>query len=196
MIRVNLLPHRELKRKQQQRDFIVMVCGVLGVAGAIWFAVHTYLAGQLEDQKGRNTYLESEIAILDKQIEEIKRLKEQTAQLLARKKVVESLQANRNETVHLIDQLVRQLPDGVYLKSVRQQGNRVTINGLAQSNARVSTLMRNLESSPWLERPNLVEIKAVSAGDKAGAVRLSDFTLSVTLTRAADDDKKPARKQG
>ena len=171
MIRVNLLPHRELKRKQQQRDFIVMVCGVLGVAAAIWFAVHTYLAGQLEDQKGRNTYLESEIAILDKQIEEIKRLKEQTAQLLARKKVVESLQANRNETVHLIDQLVRQLPDGVYLKSVRQQGNRVTINGLAQSNARVSTLMRNLESSPWLEKPNLVEIKAVSAGDKAGAVR-------------------------
>lgn len=196
MIRVNLLPHRELKRKQQQRDFIVMVCGVLGVAGAIWFAVHSYLAGQLEDQKGRNTYLESEIAILDKQIEEIKRLKEQTAQLLARKKVVESLQANRNETVHLIDQLVRQLPDGVYLKSVRQQGNRVTINGLAQSNARVSTLMRNLESSPWLEKPNLVEIKAVSAGDKAGAIRLSDFTLSVTLTRTTDDDKKPARKQG
>lgn len=194
MIRINLLPHRELKRKQQQRDFIIMGGGVLGLGIAIWFAVHTYLAGQLEEQKGRNAYLEGEIAIVDKQIDEIKRLKEQTAQLLARKKVVESLQANRNETVYLIDQLVRQLPDGVYLKSIRQQGAKVTINGLAQSNARVSTLMRNLESSPWLEKPNLIEIKAVT--DKSSA-RLSDFTLSVNLVRAdPGGDKKSPRKQG
>jgi type IV pilus assembly protein PilN len=192
MIRVNLLPHRELKRKQQQRDFLIMAGGVLGLGAAIWFAVHSYLAGQLEEQKGRNQYLEGEIAALDKQIDEIKRLKEQTAQLLARKKVVESLQANRNETVHLLDQLVRQLPDGVYLKSIKQQGNKVTINGLAQSNARVSTLMRNLESSPWLEKPNLIEIRAVSDKDKA--VRLSDFTLSVLLVRTVDDDKKTPRK--
>jgi type IV pilus assembly protein PilN len=192
MIRVNLLPHRELKRKQQQRDFLIMAGGVLGLGAAIWFAVHSYLAGQLEEQKGRNQYLEGEIAALDKQIEEIKRLKEQTAQLLARKKVVESLQANRNETVHLLDQLVRQLPDGVYLKSIKQQGNKVTINGLAQSNARVSTLMRNLESSPWLEKPSLIEIRAV--GDKDKAVRLSDFTLSVLLVRTVDDDKKTPRK--
>ncbi|MGH8617381.1 MAG: PilN domain-containing protein [Burkholderiales bacterium] len=196
MIRVNLLPHRELKRKQQQRDFFIMGGGVLGMGVAIWFAVHTYLAGQLEEQKGRNTYLEGEIAILDKQIDEIKRLKEQTAQLLARKKVVESLQANRNETVYLIDQLVRQLPDGVYLKSIKQQGAKVTINGLAQSNARVSTLMRNLESSPWLEKPNLIEIKAIT--DKSSA-RLSDFTLSVNLVRteaAGDSKKSTPRKQG
>jgi type IV pilus assembly protein PilN len=192
MIRVNLLPHRELKRKQQQRDFLIMAGGVLGLGAAIWFAVHSYLAGQLEEQKGRNQYLEGEIAALDKQIDEIKRLKEQTAQLLARKKVVESLQANRNETVHLLDQLVRQLPDGVYLKSIKQQGNKVTINGLAQSNARVSTLMRNLESSPWLEKPSLIEIRAV--GDKDKAVRLSDFTLSVLLVRTVDDDKKAPRK--
>jgi type IV pilus assembly protein PilN len=194
MIRINLLPHREIKRKRQQKEFFIMMGAVIGLGAAAWFAVHSYLGGQLEEQDGRNTYLESEIAILDKQIDEIKKLKEQTAALLQRKKVVESLQANRAETVYLLDQLVRQLPDGVYLKSVQQKANKVTVGGLAQSNARVSTFMRNLESSPYLEKPVLIEIKAVS--DKA--TRLSDFSLSVLLTRNKDEQpalaKKPAAK--
>jgi type IV pilus assembly protein PilN len=193
MIRINLLPHREIKRKQQQKEFIIMTAAVLGLGAAAWFAVHSYLGGQLEEQNGRNNYLESEIATLEKQIDEIKKLKEQTAALLQRKKVVESLQANRAETVYLLDQLVRQLPDGVYLKNVQQKGNKVTVGGFAQSNARVSTFMRNLESSPYLEKPVLIEIKAFA--DKS--TRISEFSLSVLLTRSKEEQspaKKPAAK--
>ncbi len=193
MIRINLLPHREIKRKQQQKEFFIMLGAVLGLGAAAWFAMHSYLGGQLEEQNGRNTYLESEIAVLEKQIDEIKKLKEQTAALLQRKKVVESLQANRAETVYLLDQLVRQLPDGVYLKTVVQRVNKVTVGGFAQSNARVSTFMRNLEASPYLEKPVLIEIR--SFADKNA--RLSEFSLSVLLTRNKDDvapAKKPAAK--
>lgn len=191
MIRINLLPHREIRRKQQQKEFFIMVGAVAGLGATVWFAAHSYLSGQLDEQNGRNTYLETEIAALDKQIEEIKKVQEQTTALLQRKKIVESLQANRAETVYLLDQLVRQLPDGVYLKSVQQKGERVAVNGFAQSNARVSTFMRNLESSPYLEKPSLVEIKAIT--DKTS--RLSEFSLSVSLTRSKDDPvagKKPA----
>ena len=189
MIRINLLPHRELRRKQQQKEFFILLGIVAGLGATVWFATHTYLSGQLDEQNGRNTYLEQEIAALDKQIEEIKKVQEQTTALLQRKKIVESLQANRAETVYLLDQLVRQLPDGVYLKSVQQKGSKVAVNGFAQSNARVSTFMRNLESSPYLEKPSLVEIHAIT--DKS--TRLSEFSLSVSLTRTKDEPvgKKP-----
>ena len=189
MIRINLLPHRELRRKQQQKEFFILLGIVAGLGATLWFATHTYLSGQLDEQNGRNTYLEQEIAALDKQIEEIKKVQEQTTALLQRKKIVESLQANRAETVYLLDQLVRQLPDGVYLKSVQQKGSKVAVNGFAQSNARVSTFMRNLESSPYLEKPSLVEIHAIT--DKS--TRLSEFSLSVSLTRTKDEPvgKKP-----
>ena len=194
MIRINLLPHREIRRKQQQKEFFIMLGAVMGLGATIWFATHSYLGGQLEEQNGRNTYLETEIAALDKQIEEIKKVQEQTTALLQRKKIVESLQANRAETVYLLDQLVRQLPDGVYLKSVQQKANKVSVNGFAQSNARVSTFMRNLESSPYLEKPSLVEIHAIT--DKTS--RLSEFTLSVLLTRSKEEPagKKPAAPGG
>src|SRR3970282_2398654 len=122
---------------------------------------HTYLSEQFDEQQGRNKYLQEEVVKLDTQIEEIRKLKEQTAALLARKQVVETLQGNRAEVVHLLDQLARQLPDGVYLKGIKQTGNKVTISGYTQSQARVSTLMRNLESSAYLESPGLLEIKAV-----------------------------------
>lgn len=192
MIRINLLPHREIRRKQQQKEFFIMLGAVAGLGATVWFAAHTFLNGQLEEQKSRNAYLETEIVALDKQIEEIKKVKEQTAALLQRKKVVESLQANRAETVYLLDQLVRQLPDGVYLKSVQQKANKVSITGFAQSNARVSTFMRNLESSPYLGKPSLIEIKAVT--DKGS--RLSEFNLSVLLARSKVEPagKKPAAK--
>ena len=194
MIRINLLPHREIRRKQQQKEFFIMLGAVAGLGAAIWFATHSYLSGVFEDQTGRNTYLETEIAALDKQIEEIKKVQEQTAALLQRKTIVESLQANRAETVYLLDQLVRQLPDGVYLKGVQQRANKVAINGFAQSNARVSTFMRNLESSPYLEKPSLVEIHAIT--DKTS--RLSEFSLSVLLARSKEDPagKKPAAAGG
>ncbi len=192
MIRINLLPHRELKRKRQQQQFFVMLGAVAVLGAGIWFAVHTFLNGELENQQQRNAYLESQIAVLDKQIDEIRKLKEQIAALLQRKKVVESLQANRAETVYLLDQLVRQMPDGVYLKSITQKGARVTISGFAQSNARVSTFMRNLEASPYLEDPRLIEIKAVTERNQ----RLSEFNLAVSLTRTTEDPAAAAKKPG
>ncbi len=192
MIRINLLPHREIRRKQQQQQFLVMLGGIAAIGLGVWFLVHTYLANGLDTQNSRNKYLEEEIAKVDKQIEEIKKLKEQTAALLARKQVVETLQSNRAEVVHLLDQLVRQLPDGIYLKAIKQIGSRVTINGYTQSQARVSTLMRNLESSPYLERPGLIEIKAV----QQGSTRTNEFTLNANITRVASAPAatKPASK--
>ncbi|MGH8865734.1 MAG: PilN domain-containing protein, partial [Burkholderiales bacterium] len=189
-IRINLLPHREVRRKQQQQQFFVLLAFVVVVGAAVWFVVRTYLDEQFETQQARNKYLQDEIVKLDKQIAEIQKLKDQTAALLARKRVVETLQSNRSEVVHLLDQLVRQLPDGVYLKSIKQTGGRVTITGLTQSQARVSTLMRNLESSPQLESPGLVEIKAVQQGGQ----RVNEFIMNINITRAKleDDAKKAA----
>ena len=196
MIRVNLLPHREIRRKQQQQQFFTLLGGVAVIGAAVWFVVHTYLDDQYNEQRSRNKYLEGEIAKLDKQIAEIQKLKEQTAALLARKRVVETLQGNRSQVVHLLDQLVRQLPDGVYLKGIKQTGARVTINGYTQSQARVSTLMRNLESSPHLEAPGLIEIKAVRLGNQ----RINEFTMNIDITRVQPEGAptkpgvKPAAK--
>ena len=192
MIRINLLPHREIRRRRQQHHFFIMLGAVAAVGAAMWFTVsYGYLAGQLSDQQARNKYLQDEITKLDKQIAEINKLKEQTAALLERKRVVEELQANRSEVVHLLDQLVRQLPEGVYLRAVKQQGHRVTINGYTQSQARVSTLMRNLESSPHLEGPGLVEVKSA----QAGGARTNEFTLTVNVSRPKPEaSSKPAPK--
>jgi type IV pilus assembly protein PilN len=192
-VRINLLPHREQKRQARQRQFIslaaLMAILGLGIVGL----VHFVLATRIESQNSRNALLKSEIVKLDEQIREIDKLRDQIAQVLARKQVVETLQANRNEAVHLLDQLVRQLPDGIYLHSIRQVGTKVTLVGYAQSNARVSTLMRNIEASPWVGQPELVEIKLVApAGTRApqarsaaaGAERLNEFTLNLQIKRA------------
>jgi type IV pilus assembly protein PilN len=189
MIRVNLLPHREIRRRRLQQQFFTMLGIVAFLGAAIWFLVHSSLSGRYEDQLGRNRYLQEEIVKLDKEIEDIKKLKEMTAALLSRKKVVETLQTNRAEVVHLLDELTRQLPDGVYLKGIKQAGNRVTINGYTQSQARVSTLMRNLDASPYLENSNLIEIKAVPLG----ASRINEFVLAVNIERPKQDDEKTAK---
>lgn len=193
MIRINLLPHREMRRKQQQEQFFILLAGFAAIGVAIWFVVHTYLSDALDEQSNRNKYLQAEIVKLDKQIEEIKTLKEQIASLLARKKVVETLQGNRSEVVHLLDQMVRQLPDGIYLKSIKQTGNKVTITGFTQSQARVSTLMRNLEGSRQLENPGLIEIKAATQG----GARINEFTMTIDITRSKPEEPvraKPAPK--
>ncbi|HET9404872.1 MAG TPA: PilN domain-containing protein [Burkholderiales bacterium] len=193
MIRVNLLPHREIRRKAQQQQFFIMLGTVVAIGAGIWFGVHFYLEDQFDNQVSRNKYLQEEIVKLDKQIAEIQKLKDQTAALLARKRVVETLQGTRSEVVHLLDQLVRQLPDGVYLKSIKQAGTRVTIAGLTQSQARVSTLMRNLEASPHLENPGLIEIK----GAQQGSLRINEFLMNINITRARpeSDTPKPAAKR-
>ncbi len=192
MIRVNLLPHREARRKQQQQQFFILLAFVAIIGAASWFSVHTYLNDRLQEQQSRNQYLQQEIAKLDKQIAEIKKLQEQTAALLARKKVVETLQSNRAEVVHLLDQLVRQLPDGMYLKGIKQKGNVVTITGYTQSQARVSTLMRNLESSNTLENPGLIEIKAVQLDGQ----RINEFTMNINIVRAKAEDETSSKPRG
>ena len=150
----------------------------LGLCAVFALAGHTFIAAKISNQEGRNAFLKAEITKLDKEIEEIKVLKEKTTALLERKKVVEALQANRSQVVHLLDQLVRQLPDGVYLKSIDQKGNDVKLVGYAQSNARVASLMRNLDSSEWLEEPRLIETKAVVVN----SLRVSEFSMNIKLS--------------
>jgi len=189
MIRLNLLPHREQKRAARRRQFVSLSIGLAVLAAAIVALGHVVLANQTENQNSRNALLKAEITKLDEQIKEIDKLREQTLALLSRKQVVETLQTNRTEAVHLIDQIVRQLPDGIYLRSVKQADTRVTLVGYAQSNARVSTLMRNIESSPWLEKPALVEIKSVQLPNVAG--RVNEFTLNLQVKRAAPPEVAP-----
>ncbi len=197
-VRINLLPHREQKRQARQRQFISLAVSLAVLGLAIVALVHGILAGQIEAQKDRNALLKKEIAKLDEQIKEIDRLRDQIQAVLSRKQVVETLQGNRSEAVHLLDQLVRQLPDGIYLSNVKQQGTRVTVTGFAQSNARVSTLMRNIEASPWLTRPELVEIKLVQAPGQANRdLKINAFTMTFHVKRAAPTEVKgPADAKG
>lgn len=181
MVRINLLPHREQKRQARQRTFVSVAIGLAVLGVAVVGLVHIIIAARIDNQNNRNALLTTEIAKLDEQIKEIDKLREQTQALLARKQIVETLQANRTEAVHLLDQLVRQLPDGLYLRSVKQAGAKVTLVGYAQSNARVSTLMRNIENSPWLTAPELVEIKSVPLEKQ----KVNEFTLNLRLKQPA-----------
>jgi type IV pilus assembly protein PilN len=189
--RVNLLPHREERRKLARQHFFVLAGGTALVGILIVIAMHTFYAARIEFQADRNKYLKSEVAKLDKEIAEINKLKDEIQALLARKQVIETLQADRAQTVHLLDQLVRQVPEGVYLRSITQKGLRIKLLGYAQSNARVSTLMRNIEASPWLERPELVEVKANNVDKR----RVSDFDLNLSLKRTATDAKDAGKAQ-
>jgi type IV pilus assembly protein PilN len=196
MIRINLLPHREEKRKRRQQQFAVMagIAALFAVvaAGGVWVVLDRLE----EDQHAQVAYMKGEIDKLDKQIEEIRKIREETASLLAKKQVVEGLQSNRSEPVQLLDQLLRQLPEGVYLRSVKQTGAKVNITGYAQSNARVSTLMRNLGASPYLENPELVEIKAVPSPDKSGN-RVNEFNMNISINRTRPEEKAaPPRVAG
>ena len=193
MIRINLLPWREARRKALNLQFYILIGMVAGLAASIVLLVHGYYATRISTQTERNKFLKDENAKLDKEIEEIKKLKEEIQALLSRKQVIETLQADRAQTVYLLEQLVRQTPDGVYLKSIKQTGSRVNLSGYAQSNARVSTLMRNLEASPYLENPDLVEIRVASVNNK----RLSEFTMNVSIRRQQPEaDAAKAGKAG
>lgn len=186
MIRINLLPHREEKRKARRQQFYGLLVMVSILAGLIVFLTYSIIEGYISSQEERNSFLKSEIAVLDKQIDEIKKLKEQTQALLARKQIIESLQRDRAEAVRLLSELVKQMPEGVYLRSIKQDNTRISLAGYAQSSARVSTLMRNIEASPWLEKPQLVEIKAVMVEKR----RLNEFSLFALLKREANEGGK------
>jgi type IV pilus assembly protein PilN len=186
MIRINLLPHREEKRKLRRQQFIVLSALSAGLAlaltGLIWIAINS----QIENQNGRNKYLKDEIAKLDKQIDEISKIREETQSLLSKKQVVEGLQSYRSEPVYLLDQMLRQLPEGLYIKTIKQTGIKINVTGYAQSNARVSAFMRNIQASPYLENPELVEIKAVTLNGQ----RANEFSLNFTVKRAKQEDKR------
>lgn len=186
MIRINLLPHREEARKAKRQQFYVMSGAVAGLAALVVFLGYTLINSYISSQNEANAFLKSEIAVLDKQIDQIKRLKEQTQALISRKQIIEDLQRDRGETVYLLTELVKQVPEGIYLKSLKQEGAKVNITGFAQSNARVSALMRNIEASPWLENPQLVEVKAVVLNGR----RSNEFAMNFTLTRTQTDAGK------
>jgi type IV pilus assembly protein PilN len=182
MIRINLLPHRAAKRAAKRREFNFILLGTLIAAAAIWYAGKIFLDEQIASQLRKNDFIAAENKKLDAQIDEIKKLQDKIAALIARKQVVETLQVNRAATVKLFDQLVRQLPEGVYLKAIKQTGNKINLIGLAQSSARVSTLMRNLESSPYLQSAELLEIKAVTEKNQ----RLNEFSLNISMKGLED----------
>ncbi|MGZ5201076.1 MAG: PilN domain-containing protein [Telluria sp.] len=189
MIRINLLPHREAKRKQKQAAFFALL-GLGGAAGvAIVLAVGGYNASRISIQNERNHVLTTANADLDTKIKEIANLKQEIEALQARQQAVEDLQGDRNQPVYLLDELVKQTPDGVYLKTIKQDGQKVMMDGFAQSQERVAELLRNLSNnSPWLERPDLSEVKAVTlAGSKVGK-KVVEFTLSVNIKRLRESD--------
>jgi type IV pilus assembly protein PilN len=177
MARINLLPWRAERRKHRQKEFLTML-GLSAAAGVVlWFLINMYYNNQISGQNDRNAYLHDQISQVDKQITEIDQLDKKKSKLLARKRVIEQLQANRSQMVHLFDSLVRTIPDGVILTSIQQDGDKLTLEGRSQSNARVSTYMRNLEGSGWMTKPDLSIIEA-KEGDPALPYT---FNLSVML---------------
>jgi len=190
MIRINLLPHREAKRKQKQAAFIAMLVlgGLLGVG--VVLLVGGWNASRIAIQEQRNATLSTENAELDKKIKDIATLKEEINALKSRQQAVEDLQGDRNQPVYLFDELVRQTPEGVYLKGFEQDGQRVILNGYAQSQERVAELLRNLSgNSPWLERPELTEVKAATLTQGKVVRKAVEFTLAVNIKRARELDE-------
>jgi type IV pilus assembly protein PilN len=193
--RVNLLPHREERRKRSRQHFMTVSFGTAVIGAMLAGMVYQFYARQIEHQIERNTFLTNEIKKLDKDIADINELRNQIQALLARKQIIETLQADRAQTVHLLEQMVRQMPEGVFLKSMKQTGGRIDLLGYAQSNARVSTLMRNIEASPWLTQPVLVEVKASNVDKR----RIAEFSMYLNLKRAEppkDAAKPAAAKKG
>jgi type IV pilus assembly protein PilN len=196
MIRINLLPHREAKRKQKQAAFAAMLAlgGLIGAA--LVLMVGGYNASRIATQNQRNQVLTNANAELDTSIKKIANLKAEIEGLKARQQAVEDLQGDRNQPVYLLDELVRQMPEGVYLKSFKQDGQRVVLNGYAQSQERVAELLRNLAgSSPWLERPDLSEVRASTVQQGKSMRKVVEFTLAVWIKRARDKDGD-AKKNG
>lgn len=192
MMRINLLPHRQIKRAERQREFGLMALMAAGAACAVVFLGWQFLGSQRDAQVERNTRLETAIISLDKEIADIKDLKDQINNVLERKQIVENLQTNRSQAVVILDELTRQLPEGLYLKSIKQAGNLITLEGVADTNARVATLVRNLSVSNWMESPNLVEIKSLTVNN----IKQNEFTLNVSLKVQKAEEAPDMKKVG
>lgn len=185
-IQINLLPHRQLKRERQARQFTSLLGATVALAAAIVLGAHFYIAGEQDQQRQRNEFLRQEINGLDKKLAEIKSLKSKLQALIARKKAVESLQTNRTVPVHILDELARRMPEGMHLRSLKLTDKTVSIQGYAQSSALVSSYMRNLDDSAWFENPVLVEVKAATLNN----ARSNDFSLTVSIS---DPSASPAK---
>ena len=194
VILVNLLPHREAARKRKRELFFTTLGLAALLGGLICGGIYSWYQAQISAQQDKNLTLQSEITRLENQIKDIAGLQQEIAALRARQAAVEDLQGNRNLPVYLLNELVKQLPDGVYITSMRQENQVVQLTGVAQSNERVSELLRNLgNNSPWLTRPELIEITATSVAlTPRDQRRVSNFSMRVTLVRASDQPKQPA----
>jgi type IV pilus assembly protein PilN len=175
MATINLLPWREERRRERKRQFFIILGTAAGITLGIIVLVHGLFTQFIEHQQVRNKYIEDQIALLDKKITEIRELEKEKQRLLDRIRAIETLQTSRPVIVHLFDELVTTLPEGVFLTEISQQGDAIAIKGVAQSNARVSSFMRNIEVSPWLKSPHLEVVEATAQDGR----RLSNFTLKV-----------------
>ncbi len=193
MPHINLLPWREELRKRRNKEFGVLAFVTVALMGGVVAGVHWHFQQRIDFQNERNRFLEAQIASLDKKIKEIQDLDREKERLLARMRIIQQLQSSRPEIVNVVDAIVKSLPEGVFYTAIRQTGLAFNMAGVAQSNARVSSLMRQLEASEWFENPSLVEIKAIPQPTEAGVtsdIKLSNFNLNVTQSQK----KKPGQE--
>ncbi|TDY03956.1 PilN domain-containing protein [Thiohalophilus thiocyanatoxydans] len=191
MAHINLLPWREELRRERQRQFLTTLVLSVILMGVIILGVHLRLAAMIDHQESRNRYLQNEISKVEKQIKEIDQIEEDKQRLLARMEVIQQLQRNRPEVVHLFDEMLDIIPDGVHLESMNQSGDKVVLNGVAESNARVSAFMRNIESSNWLTEPRLEVIEKKGKGDEQDSSRSFVLHMSqVSVDNAGEDREK------
>ncbi len=185
MARINLLPWREEQRKEQTRQFVTVLGLSAFLTAAIVFLINMNIAGQVEHQQARNKLLKDEIAQLDIALAEIKGLEDTKQQLLARMEVIQSLQQRRPQVVHLFDEIVRTVPEGIYLREIKQSGQSLTIKGVAESNGRVSAYMRNIDNSEWMATPKLKVIET-----RKGSLRSSNFELTTSQSTPGDNQEE------
>ena len=201
-IMINLLPHREMRRERRKKDFVGLLTLVAIAAAGVIFVVGIGINQQIDTQNARNEFIKTENAKLDEQIKEVSTLREEINSLKARQAAVENLQSDRTTPVHLLDELVKQTPEGIFLKQIKQEERRVTLVGYAQSNERVSEMLRNLSSqTEWVERPELIEIKAAAANTASGAMKdkegriIFEFSMTAQIKApgpALDKNGRPA----
>lgn len=187
---INLRPWREELRAEKQRNFITSLIVVLVLAVALIFLWQDFVSSEIENQRSRNSYLSSSMAELDKKIKEIKGLKSEKKKLLDRMKVIQDLQGTRPVIVRVMDELVRTLPDGLYYQSLEREGDLISIKGMAESNNRISGLMRNFESSVWFSNPNLKDVSAIKSQDSLNSFDLSVRQVTPELTEEENSSKK------
>lgn len=196
MPNINLLPWRQARRQRQQRNFAILTGAGLGMTALVMLMVHLYIARGIEYQQQRNQLLTAEIALLDQKIKEIQELEKQKKSLIARMEIIQKLQISRPEAVHLFDELARTIPDGVQLIDLTQSDRILALNGIAQSNARVSVYMRNLDLSPWFQEPSLLVIEARPDGKDRKDRQMSRFSLKVTQSEESLDNAATTGKAG